>query len=187
MKRLAALLMFLPCISFAQTKVTLDKSEGKTEFIAIGNPGFLKINGHGSGPKGQVTVLSKDDKNTLNGVLEIDLNSLDTGMKLRNTHMKEKYLEVETYPSAILRITNQSLVPGWDVTQPVLKKQKLKAELEIHGEKKEIEVNYDISKAMQLSAAFEIKITDFKIPIPSFMGVTVADKVQVKINSKLKN
>lgn len=187
MKKIAALILILPCMSFAQTKVLLDKSAGKTEFIAVGNPGFLKINGHGSGPKGEVMVLSRENQKTLNGTLEIDLNSLDTGMKLRNTHMKEKYLEVETYPKAILRINNQSLNPSWNIAKPALKKQKLKAELEIHGEKKEVDVEYDISKSMQLTAAFEIKITDFKIPIPSFMGVTVADKVQVKINSKLKN
>ncbi len=187
MKLIFTVLMLLSNITMAQTTILLDQKTGKTEFVAVGNPGFLKINGHGLGPKGEIKIQTENAKKTLSGDLEIDLTSLDTGMKLRNTHMKEKYLEVATYPKAKLTILNQVLASEWDIANPNIKQQKLKAQLEIHGQKKDVEVNYEISKGLQLSAEFEIKITDFKIDIPSFMGVTVADKVQVKVNSKLRH
>ena len=38
----------------------------------------------------------------------------------------------------------------------------------------------------RLKAKFNIKITDFNIEIPSFMNVTVADNVDVSIESKLQ-
>lgn len=174
-------------VQSSQEKVKLVPKNGRTEFLAVGNPGFLKINGHGKGPQGEITIQSEEQVKTLNGEIEIDLKSLDTGMELRNTHMKDKYLEVGTYPKAKLTIKDQKIPSAWNPSSPELKKQKLKAQLRIHGQTKDVDVEYQISKTKQLDATFEMKISDFKIDIPSFMGVTVADKVTVKVNSKLIN
>ena len=34
---------------------------------------------------------------------------------------------------------------------------------------------------IKVAANFETKISDYKIPVPSFSGITVADKVQVEV------
>lgn len=167
----------------AVKKLTLDEALGKTQFLAVGNPGFLKINGKGKGPKASLEIID----NKLNGTFEIDLASLDTGMALRNTHMKEKYLQIDKYPKAILTLKDQTLPEAWSFEKPELKSQKAKGILEIHGQKKPIEVSYNINKGKKIDAEFEMKISDFSIEIPSFMGVTVADKVKVQVESEIKD
>jgi polyisoprenoid-binding protein YceI len=160
--------------------LALDKSKGKIEFLAVGNPGFLKINGKGAAPKGDLQV----EGNKVKGELELDLSSLDTGMSLRNKHMKEKYLEVGKYPKAILIIKDQALPKTFSLGTE-LKDQKLNAELKMHNKSQPVIVTYSIDATGSLNAEFEIKITDYGIDLPSFMGVTVADKVTIKVNSKL--
>lgn len=181
MKKCILLMLFLPTIAFANVKVKFDEKVGKTEFLAVGNPGFLKINGTGKGPKGSVEV----NKNLLSGTFEIDLNQLETGMKLRNDHMKDKYLEVKKFPTAKLIIEDSQLPQVWTLETPELKNQKLKGFIEMHGQKKPVVVECDINKSGLVNAKFELKITDYKIDIPSFMGVTVADKVTVQVETKL--
>lgn len=167
----------------ASTKLKMEEQKGKIEFLAIGNPGFLKINGKGNGPQAEFEI--KD--NTLNGKFEIDLKTLDTGMNLRNSHMKEKYLQVDKYPKAILSVENQKLDEGWSIDKPEIKGKKIAGHLEVHGVKKPVEVLYSLNNDKKIQAEFDIKISDFNIEIPSFMGVTVADKVTVKVESEIKN
>lgn len=181
-KVLISISLFISTYSMASTTFSLESVKGKTEFLAVGNPGFLKIHGKGSGPAGLLSV----EKDILTGEIEIDLTKLDTGMSLRNTHMKDKYLEVKTYPKAKLIIDSYKLPVGWTLAAPELNSKKLKAMLEIHGQKKPVEVSYTIASTGKVNAEFEVKISDFGIMVPSFMGVTVADTVNVKIQSELQ-
>lgn len=182
MKTLLISLLLLPSLSFAMVNLKLDSKEGKTEFLAIGNPGFLKINGKGDGPKGDLKI----ENGSINGQINLDLSSLDTGMGLRNQHMKEKYLQVDKFPQATLTIKDQKIPGNWNITSPKISGGKLQAILKVHGEEKPVTVSYDITDKAQIKANFEMKITDYKVEIPSFMGVTVADKVTVNIESTLQ-
>ncbi len=175
------IVLLLSSSVFASTELSLEAPKGKTEFLAVGNPGFLKIHGKGKGPQGQLKI----DNEILKGEIEIDLTKLDTGMSLRNTHMKDKYLEVKTYPKAKLIIDNYKMPTGWNIEKPSIKSQKMPAVIEIHGQKKPVEVTYNVDSKRKIKAEFEVTISDFGIEIPSFMGVTVADKVNVKIQSEL--
>src|ERR1700722_20264050 len=87
--------IFLLCLfSFSSLSVadTLDVS-GKSEFIAVGKPGFIKINGVGSGLKGTVKVID----NLISCLATFPLSSFDTGIAIRDKHLKEEYLEVQKY------------------------------------------------------------------------------------------
>jgi polyisoprenoid-binding protein YceI len=170
----------LPLWSYANTHIKL--GEGKTEFLATGNPGFLKIHAKGKAPQGSFEIT--DGK--LNGEATVDLNSLDTGMSLRNQHMKEKYLETSKYPKAKLTIKNYQMPQGWKIASPELNSIKVPALITIHGEQKPVEVDLTLSEGAEMNAEFGLKISDFKIGVPSFMGVTVADKVEVKITSQIE-
>src|SRR5262245_17940595 len=79
----------------------LASSKGTVEFEAIGRPSALKIHGKGEAPKGKLTV--KDSQ--VSGQVSFRLDSLQTGIALRDKHMKEKYLESEKFPEATLQIT----------------------------------------------------------------------------------
>lgn len=158
---------------------------GKSEFIATGKPGFIKIDGVGSGLTGQLQVTG----NQVSGQASFPLNALDTGVSLRDKHMKEEYLEVQKYPTAQLTIAkmkfaespvnngfNQSQVPFSGV-------------LTVHGVSHPVNGTIDVTSAAGITkgdANFGIKISDFGFPEPKFMGMKVNDDVQVKIHLEAK-
>src|SRR5579863_2237042 len=71
---------------------------GSSEFIATGKPGFIKIDGLGKGLTGRLALTG----NEVSGQATFPLATLDTGVGLRDKHMKDEYLEVQKFPEAKL-------------------------------------------------------------------------------------
>lgn len=177
-KTLFALMILWATISFA---TEFSVKSGEVKFTAIGKPGFLKIRGssHASYPSGKIKV----EKNSVRGELSFELKSLDTGIDLRNEHMKEKYLEIKTYPNAKL-VLDPIAVASSDLKDM---KEKFTGELSLHGVTKKVSGNYNFSaEGKKIAANFEIKVSDFKIDIPKYLGVTVSETVQIEIDLTLK-
>src|SRR5688500_7674882 len=74
---------------------------GAVEVLAIGKPAFIKIRGKGAPPSGEIRI----DGKKVSGAFEFDVASIDTGIGLRNEHMRDKYLHVKEHPKAKLEIT----------------------------------------------------------------------------------
>ena len=162
----------------ADVSIDFDHAQGSLEFHAIGRPSALKIVGKSGPPKGSLIM----SQTALDGALLLDLNGLDTGIELRNHHMKEKYLQTQTFPQAKLQllslgVTLQSLTPGYEVTD-----SPFTGKLLLHGVEKPVSGKVTIKRSentVTATASFQIKLTDFAIDVPSFMGVTVADVVDI--------
>lgn len=176
-----AILFFLVAVS-AQAATTVElkttPGNGKVQFEAVGRPAMVKIKGQAEGPQSSLTI----QKGLLSGELTFPLKSLDTGIDLRNEHMKEKYLEIGKYPEARLKIKDLQLPEGWSPQNATLKEFPFKGILNLHGVEKEINGVVSVSDSLKAEAQFEIKISDFKIDIPSYLGVTVADRVTVLVS-----
>jgi len=117
--------------------------------------------------------------------LEVDLNSLDTGIGLRNRHMRENYLETEKYPLTYFqgKITD-SRESGKDVYT-------VKAEgiIFIHGVKRNLEVQGTISGTdgeFRIHCEFAVKLSDFKIKIPSIMFYKINEEMQLVLDFYVK-
>lgn len=159
---------------------TLRVESGSTKFLAVGKPSLLKINGNGGGPKGDLTV----SNNMVTGQLEVDMTSFKTGIDLRDDHMKNKYLEVEKYPKAVLAVKDLEL-PELDGTP---KEVPFDGSLTLHGQtvpvkdgKVQLSKNGD---KIKFNAKFKTDITSYKIDIPSYAGVKVADTVDVEVEAE---
>jgi polyisoprenoid-binding protein YceI len=151
-------------------KKTIDLKSTELKFLAVGKPGFLKIKGESKTQpvKGRIEV----SDSTVSGELQLNLEGLETGISLRDEHLKYKYLEVKKFPIATLKLVNQPLSKDAET--------KFKGVLSLHGVDKEIQGTYKIdSSSSRLQAQFTFLVTDFAIDIPSYMGVTVSEKVDV--------
>jgi hypothetical protein len=170
-------------LGFSVAKAAIYTPEsGDIRFTAIGKPGFLKVRGESKNkfPNGQV----KHENDLLNADFEFELKNFDTGIEMRNEHMKDKYLEVGKFPLAKLKIKDLAL-----------KEAELKNEfkknfvgiLQLHGVSKEVkgEFVYKPNKKTVI-ANFGLKVSDFAIEIPKYLGVTVSDMVDVEVNLLLK-
>lgn len=122
-----------------------------------------------------------DSTLTKNSKIEfkIYLDSLDTGVGLRNTHMRDNYLETDKYPLAQFSgsIINQ--------TQKTKLESEVEAEglLKIHGvERKQIIRGrlYDYGKLFKLENNFGISLSDFNIEQPSFLFISVDNEISIE-------
>ena len=153
---------------------TMTIESGKVEFLAVGKPSFLKVKGEGVTPTGTMTVTN----GKATGEFSFDLSKLSTGIEMRDEHMKEKYLEVGKHPKAIVRFKDIEVKDG-------AAKGAIPAELELHGQKKPITMDAEL-KAGKATGKFKIKLSDYAIEIPKYSGITIADDVDVTIESVLK-
>lgn len=146
---------------------------GKVEFLAKGKPSLIKIRGEGK----DIQLKINKNNEIVEGQVSFNLNSLSTGIELRDKHMKEKYLQTNLFPEAIMNFKNFKLP-----TKESKQKNKIKAWLDLHGVKKEIEVEAECQNTQnnyQVHLEFSLDLSDFKINIPSYAGIKVADQVQV--------
>lgn len=99
----------------------------------------------------------------------VDLNSLSTGMDLRDDHAKNKYLEVKKYPTAVLMEAIGANGVG-------------KARIKIKDKETVVNGTYKVSSSgKNLKAEFKIKMSSFGITDINFKGVGVEDEVKVEI------
>ena len=99
--------------------------------------------------------------------------------------MKEKYLHVKDHPTATLTIEPTTVPADWKPGTP-LKETSFRGRLKLHGVEKEIQGLFQTNKQNDVTAQFELKLSDYKIDIPSYLGVTIADLVKVKTEFKIK-
>lgn len=156
-------------------------TSGQLNFTAIGSPGILKIRGDAkdSSPKGQVEI--KDGE--ASGEFTFALKALDTGIGLRDSHMKNKYLEVEKFPEAKLRVAGLKI--SHDEIKAGVRKE-FSGQLTLHGETKDVKGKFEIDKTGKLKAAFPILVSDFKIDVPKYMGITMSETVDIELESQLE-
>lgn len=141
-------------------------------FEAVGKPSFIKIHGESNKLDYSNSVENKQCVDTF----EILLDTLDSGMDLRNEHMKNKYLETKKYPMATLKIPCES---ASNTNLEIKEEKTVIGKLTLHGQTKDVSVHVNRNKD-QYSADFEIKLTDYGIEIPSWAEITVADTVKIK-------
>ncbi|MGK5089731.1 YceI family protein [Bdellovibrionota bacterium FG-2] len=165
----------------APLEVIIQKASGSVEFLAIGRPSALRIRGKGAGPEGVVKVSRASGKPVAQGLLRFELALLDTGIDSRTEHMKEKYLEVAKFPQAVLSFSDLALPDS----SPVKGKVAFKGELTFHGVTHAIAGSseiMEIEKSFVVEAEFPVKLSEFKVEIPNFAGITVAEDVTVTVH-----
>jgi len=175
----AILFSILMAGSFAQA-AKLEAATGSTAtFEAVGKPALMKIQGKGATVEGSVDVAEKSAA----GEFKIDLSKFTTGIETRDSHMKEKYLEVQKFPTATLKVESVVLPEGWKVGTE-LKDAVFKGQLTLKDVAKPIEGKVSVSAGdLSAKASFTMKISDYpSLGVPKYMGITVADNVNVQVD-----
>ena len=150
-------------------------------FLAVGRPSMLKIHGTSTeGPKGSLKL----EGAKLLGEILVSVSKLDTGIALRTEHMKEKYLEEKKYPEAKLTVLEAGVEPAFSTTIST-KEAPFRGKLALHGKEKEVSGTFQAENG-KLSAKFPVNLTDFAIEVPKYLGVTVAEQVDVDVDLGLQ-
>ena len=115
----------------------------------------------------------------LKGTLAVELVKLETGISLRDRHLRQNYLEVQKGPDfSVAKLENIKVerLPG---------KTTFKGTLTLHGQKREVSGTADVQqdgKTYRVDASFPLLISSFQIPEPKYLGVGVQDEITIKVN-----
>jgi polyisoprenoid-binding protein YceI len=131
-----------------------------------------------SAVSGQIAPPS-DSAGTVSGAVEVKLDTLSTGISLRDRHMRETYLEVTKGPGYAVAVLDNIHVDKVDG------KGAFHGTLTLHGQTREVTGTTTVQKKdgqLRVSAEFPLKVSDFQILKPTYLGIGVRDDIQVKVS-----
>ena len=117
------------------------------------------------------------------GEVSMDLSTIDTGIALRNQHLKENYLEVakgDGFNKAVLSDIQLTEASGetFDGTTPFT------GTMLLHGVKKPVAGTAEIHSegtSRRVRAEFPLVLTDWGVTPPEYLGVGVGSRLLVKV------
>jgi polyisoprenoid-binding protein YceI len=172
---LTAILLGVISPAYAQQYLTKNG-----EVVFLSQASLSEFEGKSNSLQGLIDL----DKNLLDFYL--DLNTLDTGIGLRDKHMRENYLETEEFPFAEFTgklSAVQKPEPGKVQQVTAIGKFKL------HGVERDITVKGTLSPqangSLILEAKFSVLLRDYQIEVPKLVFYELAPEQQVSIKATL--
>jgi YceI-like protein len=124
-------------------------------------------------------LAASNGSRALSGAVQVDLATLQTGIGLRDRHMRDIYLETrrgDTFATARVENIRIDHAEG---------RGPFDAMLILHGERHPISGIVDLKSrhdgAVSVRARFPISLATFHIRPPRYLGVGVQDQVQVQV------
>ena len=116
---------------------------------------------------------------------EVDLNTVDTGIGLRNRHMRENYLETDKYPMTyfkgkLIRKTHE---------QSGILSVTAEGVMFIHGieQKKSIQANLIPEEGgFHIKTSFSVALPDYDIEVPQLMFLKINEIIKLELDVYLK-
>lgn len=151
------------------SRASIEEFDGVTDRI----DGYVLLDGPTLGP-----TTGGDDTEFY---FEVDLASLDTGIGLRNRHMRANYLEVDDFPYATFggHIVRTEATPSGDF------RVTLTGDFSVHGVEKPRDLTCRVSPASpgyHVVCAFQVLLTDHDIEIPKVMFLKLANEIRLELD-----
>lgn len=116
---------------------------------------------------------------------EVQLDGLDTGIGLRNRHMRENYLQTDKFPLA--RYTGT--VGKADSSQGNACQVTTSGTFSIHGVDRPVTITGLVSKQgdhLRVTSGFDVKLTDYGIKVPSMMFLKLNEVIRIVLDFNVK-
>jgi len=169
-------LLFLSFSLYSQQNSTMLVKSGKVVFISTTNK--LSFKGVGKSVSGKINF--KD----MSISIQIDLEDLRTGIKNRDDHMKENYLETYKYPMATFLGTISKYNKSSGEAESL-------GTLTIHGvEKKNFRLLGKVKEengSLFLNSNFRVTLKEFNIDIPKLVILELSNDIDLEIDLEFIN
>lgn len=118
------------------------------------------------------------------GRIRVQLDSLDTGIRLRNTHLHESYLEVDRGEEF-----REAALSGVELAEPFPSaardhETEFAGLLALHGVARRVGGEARLARRdgrVRVEAEFPLSLAEFDIPPPRYLGVGVRDEVRITV------
>jgi polyisoprenoid-binding protein YceI len=131
---------------------------------------------------GSVTAGSSGSR-AFDGSLSVDLRTLDTGIDLRNEHLRENYLEVGKGPGFDSATLSDIALDRFNPDAPEGKRS-FTGLLTLHGVTRSVSGAVDVRQAgagLRVKASFPVDVAAYSIRKPRYLGIGVKDIVEVEV------
>lgn len=187
-RRLAAILwlgasLSMPPSVAAVTRFVITPDDGKTLVRFDSKAPLESFGGTTRHARGEIFVDPAVLGDSISVLVEVDLATLDTGIGLRNKHMRENHLETARFPLATfrgVRIVSEhpdSLEAGRGA------RFEIEGLFGLHGVERlmrvPVTVTYEVTPdvaRLGVECQFVVKLSDHSIPRPQFLTLKVADE-----------
>jgi hypothetical protein len=136
---------------------------------------------------GEVTVA--DGTHDLDGSFSVDLRTLDTGIGLRNTHLRDNYLEVSRGPTYDTAVLSEVILDAPAPPRGRSATLGFKGVLSVHGNARPIAGTAQIARKddiIDVKVKFPLRIDAYEIARPAYLGVGVTNQIDVEVRATLK-
>jgi polyisoprenoid-binding protein YceI len=121
---------------------------------------------------------------TLDLMVEVDLATFDTGIKLRNQHMCENHFHTKEFPKSTFRGGKVLKGAGTSLTDGKEHEILLEGVLDLHGVQKTIQAPVKLTysaepAAVRMSTTFMVKLSDYEIPRPQMLFMKLSEDQKV--------
>ena len=164
-------------------KLNLTQSKSKISFLAVGKPAIIKIRGKCNTDHPVAGDFEIKGSN-ISGKATLKMKHLETGIGLRDRHMKETYLEIKKFPDAVLELKKLPLSANLSQAQIEMEDVPFEGLMHLHGKSRTVKGTVDITGSLtglELEFEFSLLLPEFDIKVPEYLGITVAKKVEVKV------
>ena len=138
--------------------------------------------------------IDPDLPDSVTASFNVDLTTLDTGIGLRNKHMRKNHLHTDQYPEATFTLTSTKgpvqLIDGSEVSFIAI------GDFYIHGVTRQIEVPVtvtwylnssetplrSVSQSLHITGEFFVTLADHDIPRPQFLIMKLAETQRVTLD-----
>ncbi|MGZ8812222.1 MAG: YceI family protein [Thermoanaerobaculia bacterium] len=186
-------MILVTCAAYADTRTYAIKADGKNSASFRLPDALESIDGVTYKVSGTIAADPLDPEAATVDV-SIDLGSLDTGIALRNRHMRERYVETGKYPRASFKsVSVSSPSKPINANQPV--ELNITGDFTMHGVTKRVNAlvrvivipESDITRNtrgagdwIHATTTFKLKLSDFGIDVPDgFVDDTLDAKLDV--------
>ena len=116
---------------------------------------------------------------------EVDLNTVDTGIGLRNRHMRENYLHTDQHPKTYFKGKLDKISSKEDGILNVI----ANGVMFIHGieQKKSVEAQFISQEAgYKIITKFVVALPDYEIEVPQLMFMKINEEIRLELEFYLK-
>ncbi len=130
---------------------------------------------------GTVEIAAGDGADTVRVRVIVPMATLETGIALRDRHMRENHLETDRFPEG--RFEGEGVAaraPGSDPRAVTLR-----GTLLLHGVAREVEVPATWSteaNGVRIEASFPVALSDHAIPRPGFLAMKLGEVQRVEVS-----
>ena len=120
---------------------------------------------------------------------EVDMASLDTGIKMRNQHMRENHLETAKFPKAVFEGGSLRAASGARLDAGKPESLQVDGTFTLHGVSRRIRIAVAVTLrpvpapgTIDFSTEFPVALADYAISRPQFLFLKLADVQMVRVS-----